>query len=162
MNQLLKNDVEGGYANLMGLFRNDDYTVYAKTGTTNFSEETRKLHNLPDNAENDLWTVAYTPQYSISLWYGYDDLNSENYMTVNSGWYARTKIMGYVTKNIYSTNKTYKMPSSVIPVEVEKNTIPLSELISYANYQKEKNKIQRTALKLIIVLFLLWSILRRQ
>jgi len=46
-------------------------------------------------------------------------------MTTNTGWNARSRLMEQLAKNIYSTNKTFKKPSGVIEVEVEKYTYPL-------------------------------------
>ena len=54
-------------------------TVAAKTGTSNYPEKVLKEHGLPASAVNDLWTVAYTPQYSIALWYGYDEIDKNYY-----------------------------------------------------------------------------------
>ena len=46
-------------------------------------------------------------------------------MNTNQGWNARSRIMESLSKNIYSTNKTFKKPSGVVSIEVEKNTVPL-------------------------------------
>ena len=69
--ELLKNNVNGGYANLMGLFRNDDYQVYAKTGTTNWGTEGAQF-NIPNGSIKDGWVVSCTGDYSVATWMGYE------------------------------------------------------------------------------------------
>lgn len=99
--------------------------VAGKTGTTNIDAATLKAKNLPADLIPDSWNITYNPEYAIALWYGYDEHSAEHYMNTTTGWAARSRIMEALSKNIYSTNKTFKKPSSVISVEVEKYTIPL-------------------------------------
>lgn len=82
LSELLKNDVEGGYANLMGLFRNDNYKVYAKTGTTNWGVEGAQF-NIPNGAIKDGWVIACTSDYSVATWMGYEkgQVGKPSYMT---------------------------------------------------------------------------------
>ena len=82
LSELLKNDVEGGYANLMGLFRSDDYTVYAKTGTTNWGTEGKQF-NIPNGSIKDGWVVACTSDFSVATWMGYEkgQVGKPSYMT---------------------------------------------------------------------------------
>ncbi len=61
-----------------------------KTGTSNWDHNRMAAVGLPnysthDNRDN--WVVAYSPQYTTSLWYGYDRLD-ENY--VRNGWYMKS------------------------------------------------------------------------
>ena len=46
-------------------------TYGAKTGTSNYSDATIRLNGYPSNAVNDLWVAGISPDYSISVWYGY-------------------------------------------------------------------------------------------
>ena len=98
MSELLKNDVEGGYANLMGLFRNDNYKVYAKTGTTNWGSEGSQF-NIPNGSIKDGWVVACTSEYSVATWMGYEkgQLGKPSYM--NYDVYNRN-IKGKISKLI--------------------------------------------------------------
>lgn len=96
-------------------------TVAAKTGTSNFDEATLKAKGLPKSAVPDLWTVAYTPQYSISLWYGYDKVSSEYYNTVGT---PKDNLMAAIMKYIPVSNDKFKQPSSVVSSEVEYGTWP--------------------------------------
>ena len=99
--------------------------VAGKTGTTNLDTATQKAQNLPADLIPDSWNITYNPEYSIALWYGYDRHRTDYYMNTNTGWTARSRIMEALARNIYSTNKTFKRPSGVISVEVEKETVPL-------------------------------------
>ena len=99
--------------------------VAGKTGTTDIDDQALKDAGIPLGAIRDSWSVTYSPEYSIALWYGYDTTTKEHYMTTNTGWNARSKIMAQLAKKIYSTNKTFKRPSGVIEVEVEKYSYPL-------------------------------------
>ncbi len=102
--------------------------VAGKTGTTNLDNDTIAQLGLPAGTIPDSWSASYTSEYSIALWYGYDKLHPEDpklNMDTNTGWYARSRLMAALANNIYSTNRTFKVPSGIVRVEVEKYTIPL-------------------------------------
>ena len=99
--------------------------VAGKTGTTNLDAATIAAKKLPAGTIPDSWSASYTSEYSIALWYGYDELDPEFNMNTNTGWNARSRLMSGLAKNIYSTNKTFKKPSGVVSVTVEKGTVPL-------------------------------------
>lgn len=96
-------------------------TIAVKTGTSNYTENAIKKYGLPSSAVNDLWSVAYTPQYSISLWYGYDKASSE-YYNVNSA--PKDNLMSAIMKYIPVTNEKFNQPSSVVKSEVEYGSWP--------------------------------------
>lgn len=118
MNNILESAVTGGFnggANVAGSH------VAAKTGTSNYDENTMKKYHLPGGAVNDLWTVAYTSKYSIAVWYGYDEVNSEYYNREGGYKEALTRsVMRYIPKDTVGWTR----PSSVVPVTVERNTAP--------------------------------------
>ncbi len=105
-------------------------TVAAKTGTSNFDDATMKAKKLPGSAVNDLWTVAYTPQYSIALWYGYSfkDISSQYY---NSASAPKDNLMSAIMKTIPVTNEKFNQPSSVIQAQVESETWPAAKPSQY-------------------------------
>ena len=95
--------------------------VAVKTGTTNFDDATLKRKKLPSNAVNDLWTEAYTSKYSVAMWYGYDEPSTAGYNISDGSKEAFvTKIMQYIPKDTVGWRK----PSSVVEIEVEKETWP--------------------------------------
>ena len=119
MNNILESAVNYGFA---GGAKVSGSHVAAKTGTTNFSDSIMKKHKLPSNAVNDLWTIAYTSDYVIAVWYGYDEVSSTTYNTSGGG--QKEALVGDVMKYIPKDKKGWKKPSSVVSVEVEKETWP--------------------------------------
>lgn len=103
-------------------------TIAVKTGTSNFSEATLKANGLPQSAVNDLWSVAYTPQYSISLWYGYDEISKNYYNTVST---PKDNLMNAIMKYIPVTNEKFNQPSSVVSAEVEYGSWPAQKPSEY-------------------------------
>lgn len=113
-------------SNWCGQIRVSGTNIGCKTGTTNIDAKTQSDLNLPDGFVPDIWSITYSPEYSIALWYGYDKHSSEYFLRSNDGGLARSAIMSQLAKRIYSTNKTFKKPSGVVSVKVEKETIPLA------------------------------------
>ena len=114
-----------GFSGGTGSYRG---TVAAKTGTSNYDEATMKAKGLPASAVNDLWTVAYTPQYSIALWYGYDEISNEYY---NSSGTPKDNLMSAIMKYIPVTNEPFKQPSSVVQAQVEHGSWPAAKPSAY-------------------------------
>ena len=119
MNNVLQYAVESGFN---GGARVYGSTVAAKTGTSNLDEATIKLHGLPEGAVNDLWTVAYTPEYAVSLWYGYEKVSKEHYLSGASA--PKDAVMRSIMKYIPKTTKKFEMPDSVVTSQVEMETWP--------------------------------------
>lgn len=97
-------------------------TVAAKTGTSNISDAECRAKGIPVGSIADLWTVAYTPEYSVALWYGYEKITNEYYLGSASA--PKDDVMRAVIKTIPKTTKKWEMPSSVVAVTVEKETWP--------------------------------------
>jgi len=96
----------------------------AKTGTSNFSDETIAAYGFPYSAINDLWTAGYTPEISVALWYGYDTLMAGYY---NTGGYEKNNLYRQIIDSISdrNVNQSFEVPSSVVRVTVEKETYPV-------------------------------------
>lgn len=104
-------------------------TIAGKTGTTNLDSNTKKKYGLPSGALIDIWIVSYSPSYSISLWYGYDKIESDAatnkyYLTSSTGGTARRRIMNGLATNIHKKNEQFKVPNSVTTANVELETFP--------------------------------------
>ena len=97
-------------------------TVAAKTGTSNLSDDFIKQNGLPAGAVNDLWTVAYTPEYSVALWYGYEKADKDHYLSGASA--PKDDVMRAVMKYVPKSTTKWQMPSSVVAVTVEKESWP--------------------------------------
>lgn len=122
---VLEHAAHYGFSGGTGSYRG---TVAAKTGTSNYSEKALRTYGLPASAVNDLWTVAYTPKYSISLWYGYDEVSNKYY---NSAGAPKDNLMSAIMKYIPVTNDKFKQPSSVIASQVEFGTWPAQKPSEY-------------------------------
>ncbi|MFV0424354.1 MAG: transglycosylase domain-containing protein [Bacilli bacterium] len=70
-----------------------------KTGTSNWDHDRMAEVGLYGYDSRDNWIAVYSPQYTTSLWYGYDRLDEEY---VANGWYMK----GYAEINIkYSVGR---------------------------------------------------------
>ena len=102
--------------------------VAVKTGTSNYDDATMKKYGLPGHAVNDLWSVAYTPQYSIALWYGYDEISREFY---NSSGTPKDNLMAAIMRHIPVTNEQFAVPDDVVASEVELESWPAMKPSEY-------------------------------
>lgn len=113
-----------GYGNIGGSV--SGVQLAAKTGTTMFDEAARKLNGYPSSANMDMWVTGYTPEYAVSLWYGYTEAEKGYYLG-SEGYSVRGKIFRQIISNISdrSGSKKFTVPNSVVKVTVEKETSPL-------------------------------------
>ncbi len=114
-----------GFSGGTGSYRG---TVAAKTGTSNYDDATMKARGYPASAVNDLWTVAYTPQHAIALWYGYDEKDKEHYNTLGT---PKDNLMAAIMKHIPVTTESFAKPSSVVPAQVELGSWPAQKPSEY-------------------------------
>ena len=113
-----------GYGNIGGSV--SGVQLAAKTGTTMFDEATRRAKGYPSSANMDMWVTGYTPEYAVSLWYGYTEAEKGYYLG-SEGYSVRGKIFRQIISNISdkSGSKKFTVPNSVVKVTVEKETSPL-------------------------------------
>ena len=95
-------------------------TYCSKTGTSNFSAETKKQFKLPGNAVNDLWVAGYSRDYAVAMWYGYNEINPKYVNRVSSG--QNTRLFKAIIKGMFTGTKTFTMPSNIVEVDIEKET----------------------------------------
>ena len=108
-------------------------TVAAKTGTSNFDDATLKATGIPAGSPKDLWTVAYTPQYSVALWYGYDipTKDNNNHCGSNDGSAYKEPLMKAIMKYVPATKDGFKKPDSVVTAKVEYGSWPAMKPSKY-------------------------------
>lgn len=113
-----------GYGNIGGSV--SGVQLAAKTGTSMFDSEARRKYGYPSSANMDMWVTGYTPEYAVSLWYGYTKAEKGYYLG-NDGYSARGKLFRQVISSISDRSgaKKFTVPSSVVKVTVEKETSPL-------------------------------------
>lgn len=97
----------------------------AKTGTSTVDAASKKLLGIKGNMIGDSWEVVYSPDYAVSLWYGYKTNTKEHYLTGNEGSKARREITKVLTKGIMKKNSRFNRPSGVTTVEIEMETDPV-------------------------------------
>jgi len=101
----------GRYYNINGI------RYAAKTGTTNYDDDTMRKNKMPSNAVNDLWTVGYNTEYAIGVWYGYDGISNKHYNILSSSQHNR--MFNAVGKKVFTNKAYFTRPSGVIEVELE-------------------------------------------
>ncbi|WP_144551068.1 penicillin-binding protein 1A [Bacillus mycoides] len=88
--------------------------VAGKTGTQNFDPDTLKKYNIPESANRDSWFAGYSPQYTMSVWTGYERDSEENYIPDKS---SSVRIAQQIFKEMMSKFATdtsrFEQPSSV-------------------------------------------------
>lgn len=113
----------GPFASIPGV------TYGAKTGTTNFPDSAFKQYGLPTGAVNDFWVVGSSPDYTISLWYGYDSVKKENIQAgyVNKvGDYQHEKLFQLLGTALFEKGTTFTKPTNVVEIKIEKDSYPLA------------------------------------
>lgn len=123
--------VTAGKENVGGNINISGTDVAAKGGTTTVDAKAIKDIGLPSNVTMDHWNITYSPSYAIALWYGYDNLTKEHYLTSSTGGKARRSIMSSVAKKVYPKNEKFKKPSSVVSAKVELETFPAQSPSAY-------------------------------
>lgn len=132
----------------LGVFSSIPGVTYgAKTGTTNYDTATFNSWGLPNGTVNDFWVVGSSPDYTLSLWYGYDHLIREN---VDAGYvnkvtdYQHTKLFQLLGRTLFEKGTSFTKPDGVISVSIEKESYPLalpsentpSDMITTALFKK--------------------------
>lgn len=122
MTSLLQSSAQTGLGNQYNI----GGAIYgAKTGTSNYDANTIKRWGFGEDAVNDLWVNSVSPDYSISVWYGYKIRNEENKAyTSNSFTIAHRTLFQAVAKGIYKKGSNWTKPAGVSEVQVEMGSWP--------------------------------------
>ena len=97
-------------------------TFGAKTGTSNFDDATFRAKHLPNGAINDYWVTGVSPDYAISVWYGYDKISAQYCNKINEIYHR--KLFQKVAQGFFKKGSKIKMPSSVVKVAIERGSNP--------------------------------------
>ncbi len=118
------------YATATGVGGNINYNlrnrIGSKTGTSNISEEDAARKGIPSDATPDQWINSYNPDYSISTWLGYDqvDMDSSHYFTMGMSSIPRNQLGAYLSNNIFTAGDGFPKPSGLTTVTIESQTLP--------------------------------------
>ena len=106
-----------------------------KSGTNNLDSETIDKFDYPSNAIKDKWIASFNDSYAITVWYGYEELSKEHYMTVNN--YNIKDVFKTIAESAYTERSTWEQPDSVVEVTVE-NELPTAMLASEFTPKSQK------------------------
>ncbi len=102
--------------------------IATKTGTSSYDHNLLENLGLSDDVIQDAWTVTFSKDYSIAIWYGYDTLTKKTYNTSSHAWNERTKIQAKIVNNVMEQNSKFDIPKGIIEQNVVKGkmqpTIP--------------------------------------
>lgn len=98
--------------------------IATKTGTSSYEQDALIDAGITTSAIQDSWVATYSPDYTITFWYGYDKLMKKYYMTMNEGTIERQKIQKILLNSIMEKNSKFTRPSSVVSSKVELETFP--------------------------------------
>ena len=98
--------------------------IATKTGTSSYDDKALKEYGVPSSTIRDSWVATYSPDYTLSFWYGYDELYSDYYNTMSSSTNNRNKIQGVLLNNLFEKNSKFTNPGGISSVKVELETIP--------------------------------------
>lgn len=111
--------------------------IATKTGTSSYDSNRLKSLGLSTNVIQDAWTVTFSPDYSVAIWYGYDELTKKTYNTSSHAWSERTKIQKKIVNNIMEKNSRFDRPSGIVtskvvvgsnPPKLPNSTTPTSKI----------------------------------
>ena len=122
-----ENNVSGEFFNLMQILRRD-YPVYAKTGTTDWGNSGRS-YGIPSGAPKDMWMVAQTSNYTVTVWLGFDKAEKGAYFTTSED---MANLKGHICKYLLDELEEHfdynphaiERPDDVIDVEIVKGAYP--------------------------------------
>ena len=99
--------------------------IASKSGTSNIDEARAAATGASIYATPDHWVNTYSPDYSMSIWlgYDYDKLDENHYFTTPTG-AIRNNISGYIANRLYKAESRFQKPSGITTVTIEANTLP--------------------------------------
>ena len=98
--------------------------ISTKTGTSSYDSARLKSLGLSTNVIQDAWTVTFSRDYSVAIWYGYDELTKKTYNTSGHAWSERTKIQAEIVNKVMKENSKFVRPSGIVAAKVAVGTNP--------------------------------------
>ena len=109
--------------------------LMAKTGQTNFDEQTRKKYNIPANATKDSLLIAYTKDLTIGIWVGYPTIKNGCYIDNYKKTIPRS-IMKIIMTKFANDNMYYDEIDGIIKkrIVIAEGKAYLSDNLGYDEY----------------------------
>ncbi|MFY9177205.1 MAG: PBP1A family penicillin-binding protein [Caldicoprobacterales bacterium] len=140
MNNILKSTVEweGGTAKRL---KSLGIPLAAKTGTVQLPN-TKEFKGI--SGTKDAWIAVYNPEYVLTIWLGFDETNSKNYLPSNAvgGSYPAEiakEVMGYLYANRPSPD--FEKPVNVLEVELDGKALNERHLTLLASPLTPKDQV---------------------
>ena len=95
-----------------------------KTGTSSYDSKILKKMHLSSNVIQDAWTVTFSPDYSVAIWYGYDKLTKKTYNTSSHAWSERVKIQREIVNKVMEKKSRFKRPKGIVAARVSVGSNP--------------------------------------
>ncbi|MBE7302296.1 penicillin-binding protein [Staphylococcus epidermidis] len=88
----------------------------AKTGTGTYGQEIYEKYNLPDNAAKDVWINGFSPEYTMSVWMGFNKV--KQYGTNSFIGHSEQEYPQYLYEDVMSSisskdGEDFKKPNDV-------------------------------------------------
>lgn len=119
--------------------------IASKTGTTSYDSKFVRSFGLNDSVIPDMWTVTYSTDYSVAIWYGYPEwltaeaVKNKHYLKNGPAITERKKIQAEINNKIHNENKKFKNPGGIVSAEVEFETIPAQKPSTYTPSKFKKS-----------------------
>ncbi len=117
----------------------------SKTGTTSYDSSFVRKFGLNDSVIPDMWTVTFSTDYSVAIWYGYPEwltaeaVKNKHYLVNGPAITERKKIQAEINNKIHNENKKFKNPGGIVSSEVEFETIPAQKPSQYTPSNLKKS-----------------------
>ena len=97
--------------------------IALKTGTTNYDEKTREYYGYPSGTGPDGLVAGFTSDISLAMWTGYTENKKGQYLSSSAMYTHKNSLYKACAKAVFNNNgATFKKPSSVVSVKIEKGT----------------------------------------
>lgn len=140
INNILQSTVEwqGGTATRL---KSLGIPLSAKTGTVQLPN-TKEFKGI--SGTKDAWIAVYNPEYVLTVWLGFDETNSKNYLPPNAvGGSFPAEIAKEVIKYIYASRPapSFKKPNNIVEVELDGKALNERHLVLLASPLTPKDQI---------------------
>lgn len=120
--------------------------IAGKTGTTNFDEKVIQKFGYPEDATSDSWFAGYTTKYTMTVWTGYPQNGTGNYLTSTDSKIAHT-IFKTMMQKYAAESSPFVQPDSVEKIQnelyikgVERDMVPQPPTPKKEEKKEQENK----------------------